>query len=103
MRSRFVSALMLVGALALGACGDDGGKSPTGARKKISVYLTDAPFPYDSVARVDVHVVSIALTTISDTTSANTDWVTVATPDKTYNLLDLQDGTASRLAETQLT
>ncbi|HEX5438286.1 MAG TPA: DUF4382 domain-containing protein [Gemmatimonadaceae bacterium] len=57
------------------------------------VFVTDDPFPYDSVARVDVYIDSISIRATLDTTTAN-GWITVATPHQRVNLLDLQNGNA---------
>ena len=62
-----------------------------------AVFLTDAPFPFDRIARVDIHVVEIALSTTADTSEGAPDWVVVASPDRTFNLLDLQNGSTALL------
>lgn len=94
----------------LAACGD----STKPASGPLTVLLTDAPFPYDSVARVDVHVVRIdakqAETTDADAQDQSTigsendtpgasdnGWTTIATPNETVNLLDLQSGATTNL------
>src|SRR5205814_6073917 len=65
------------------------------------VLLTDAPFPYDSVASVNVYVASIDASSDIDTTGGGT-WVRVATPDKAFDLLTLQRGTTAFLGEAEL-
>jgi hypothetical protein len=65
------------------------------------VLLTDAPFPYDSVARVDVYVVSVAATTDPDTTGG-ADWEIIAEPRRVFDLLSLQQGTTALLGEGEL-
>jgi len=65
------------------------------------VLLTDAPFPYDSVASVNVYVVSIDASSGLDT-SGGGDWVRVASPEKTFDLLTLQHGTTAFLGEGEL-
>ncbi len=64
----------------------------TGLRTQIM--LTDAPFPYDSVARVDIYIASIAASTGTDTTdnAGGAEWELVSQPKQRYNLLDLQRG-----------
>jgi hypothetical protein len=46
-----------------------------------AVYLTDAPFPYAGISRVDVYVVRIEASAQVDTSAAPAAWVTVATPE----------------------
>lgn len=102
---RFTALLSAIFAVALAAgCSDSGGNSG-----KLNIVLTDAPFPFDQVARVDVFVVRIDAKA-SDTDSAesanesNTNgWVTVATPNSLINLLDLQGGKTTNLGSTSLT
>lgn len=93
----------------LAACGD----STTPRSAPLTVLLTDAPFPFDSVARVDVHVVRIdakqaettdaeaddaSIGADNDTPGARSDgWISIATPDETLNLLDLQSGATTNL------
>jgi hypothetical protein len=60
------------------------------------VFVTDDPFPYDTVARVDLYIESIAINTSADT-SATANWVTLATPNRRINLLDYQNGDAALL------
>jgi hypothetical protein len=88
-------ALILAGAAGcdaseIGPGGPDGGGTT-------SVLLTDAPFPFDRIARVDIHVREIALSTGADTSDGAPGWVVVASPDRTFNLLDLQNGTTALL------
>lgn len=94
----------------LAACGD----STKPASGPLTVLLTDAPFPYDSVARVDIRVVRIdakqAETTDADAQdqssigadndtpgTSDNGWTTIATPNETVNLLDLQSGATTNL------
>ena len=89
----------------------------------LSVVLTDAPFPFDDVASADMHVVRIdaRLAESSDAEAEQVDeadqvagseelanrdprsgWVTVAAPDRSVNLLALQNGTTTNLGEITL-
>ncbi|OLD85561.1 MAG: hypothetical protein AUG85_13305 [Gemmatimonadetes bacterium 13_1_20CM_4_66_11] len=79
--------------------------SPMTAGAKAKVFLTDAPFPFDSVQSVQVYVVSIALSTHPDTgTSADSmHWVTVAAPHRQIDLLTLQQGLTDSLGIGQVT
>src|SRR5437660_11382607 len=46
------------------------------------VFLIDAPFPYDQVARVDVYIVRVAAGTSADTTDGGPG--VIATPQRAY-------------------
>ena len=100
---RMIFLALAGSAAALSACGD--GTTPALAPASpghAAVYLTDAPFPFAGIARVDVHVVRIELSPQVDTSAAPAPWVTVASPDRAFNLLDLQNGTAELLGEAQI-
>ena len=52
--------LVLIAALiATGCYQDEAVYAPQGAQLLARVFLTDAPFPYDSVASVNIHIVRI--------------------------------------------
>lgn len=88
-------AVSMLGVLA--ACGE----TTNGPRGGTRVLLTDGPFPYDRIARVDVHVVRVDVGATADTSSPNSnDWRTIAEPRRTINLLELQAGTTTLLGET---
>jgi hypothetical protein len=95
-----VLALGLLGMVACNA--SEIGPAPTGGDGKTSVFLTDAPFPFDDIARVDVYVKEIALSETADTSEGAPDWVVVASPDRTFNLLDLQNGSTALLGEAEI-
>ena len=61
------------------------------------VFLIDAPFPYDQVARVDVYIVRVAAGTSSDTTDGAPG--VIAAPHRAFNLLALGNGAAAKLGE----
>jgi hypothetical protein len=94
---RLELALGLTGALLLGACNasETGPQAPVDGRT--SVFLTDAPFPFADISRVDIYIESIALAVSADTSEAGPPWVTVATPKRVFNLLDLQNGSTALL------
>ncbi|HEX5438402.1 MAG TPA: DUF4382 domain-containing protein [Gemmatimonadaceae bacterium] len=109
-RVLYITAAVL-SAFALGACSDSM-SSTTGT---LSVQLTDAPFPFSNVKSADMYVVRIdarmSNATDADVTDPtdpgnNTDptkgWVTIATPNASYNLLDLQNGATVNLGQTTL-
>jgi PKD repeat protein len=80
--------------------------APTGSNGTLSVALTDAPFPFDSVDATNVFVVRIEGRTAAvadaelqqgiagDNANTNpaTGFVAIASPNKAINLLDLQGG-----------
>jgi Domain of unknown function (DUF4382)/Carboxypeptidase regulatory-like domain len=99
MRS-FSFALGGAGLLLLAACttSEIGPQTPNGGDGKTAVFLTDAPFPFDGISRVDIHIVDIAMSTQMDTSDASP-WVSVAHPDRGFNLLELQGGSTALLGE----
>jgi Domain of unknown function (DUF4382)/Carboxypeptidase regulatory-like domain len=97
-------AAIALSTLALGGCSDSSGTG-TGL---LTVRLTDAPFPFSEVARVDVYVVRVdarKTEPTDDEASDDTDrggWTTVATPNALINLLDLSNGATTNLGATTL-
>ena len=93
-----------LGALALQACSDSSG---TGSGL-LTVRLTDAPFPFSEVASVDVFVVRVDAKKATSTDAEAEDdgnsngWVTVATPNALFNLLDLGSGKTVNLGATTI-
>jgi hypothetical protein len=90
----------------LSACGDSGSGPDAG---KLTVLLTDAPFPYSDVSRVDMWVVRIEARQSEVDADATADagarggWLTIAEPNSAINLLALQNGTTTNLGTTSLT
>ena len=88
--------------LAVAACQDHAtapDPTPAGSSR---VLLTDDPFPYDRVARVDLYVVSVAVSLSPDTSAAGGAFITVATPNRRINLLALQGGATDLLGTADL-
>lgn len=110
MRTKAPCVLAFASLVSLLACGGDGAgpgiRTVTGT---VSANLTDAPFPIDSVTRVDVWVVQLDATMrnatddeIKDAAKPTTNdpqkgWVTIANPNKSYNLLELRNGVTGSL------
>jgi len=94
----------LLGVAAITACSDTTA-SGTG---KLTVKLTDAPFPFAEVTRVDMFVVRIDARTASvseaEATNASSTggWTTIASPNAAINLLDLQGGVTTNLGTATL-
>jgi hypothetical protein len=97
-------AAIALGTLGVAACSDSSGTG-TGL---LSVRMTDAPFPFSEVSRVDIWVVRVDARQSEPTqaeasnASDQSGWITVATPDKSINLLDLRNGTTTNLGATTL-
>jgi hypothetical protein len=89
-------------ATALAACSESDGSG------KLTVQMTDAPFPFADVSAVNVFVVRIDARTAEPTTAeaadagATTGWTTIATPNRVINLLSLQGGVTTNLGTSTL-
>jgi hypothetical protein len=89
---------------AVAACSDSSGTG-TG---RLTVRLTDAPFPFSDVASVNVYVVRVDAKTASTTDAEAADesnhdgWTTIATPNTLINLVDLGGGKTVNLGATTL-
>lgn len=94
----------MLGMATVTACSDSTG-SNTG---KLTVQLTDAPFPFAEVSRVDMFVVRIDARTASVSEAEASDasstggWTTIASPNAAINLLALQGGVTTNLGTTTL-
>lgn len=87
--------------LALG-CYTDDVIGPPGGKPAVRVLLTDDPFPFDTVQSVNLYVVSIAAAVQADTLPDSLAFTTLATPHKSFNLIDLQQGTTAFLGQASL-
>lgn len=94
MKHLFAASLALLGSVAA-ACYQDDTLHPA-AISPTQVLITDDPFPFDTVASVNIYVSRIEATTDLDTTGT---WVTIATPNKAFDLLTLQQGTTAFVGE----
>nr|NIM47985.1 DUF4382 domain-containing protein [Gemmatimonadales bacterium] len=102
MRSMTNMPPALFAALAVAACGST---EPQGGLT--SVLLTDSPFPYHEVARVDIYVVRIQASEQADTglfagDTLQTGLRTIVEPRERYNLLELQGGATAYLGDGEL-
>jgi hypothetical protein len=103
--SRLPVALLVGAALVTVAAAcykDDSTGTVNHGKPMAKVLLTDAPFPYDSVAGVNVYVVRIEASTGADTTGGG-DWVVITEPRKAFNLLDFQQGGTAFVGQGELT
>ena len=100
MRTYRFATFTLAALVLLGACSDRSGQDPT-PEHATRVLLTDAPFPFDRVERVDVFIVSVS-GSLSPDTSAGGSFVTLAEPNRKINLLALQGGVTDELGALEL-
>ena len=94
---RLIYAAVSLAALACSDAPLGGGSGHT------RVYLTDDPFPFGSIAQVNVYIARIEASASTDTTGLTpSSWITIATPERTFNLLDFQGGSSALLGEADL-
>jgi hypothetical protein len=99
MKRLFATVAAMV---ALTACSESDGSG------KLTVQMTDAPFPYSEVSAVNVFVVRIDARTADATTAeaenseSTSGWTTIATPNRVINLMSLQGGVTTNLGTTEL-
>jgi hypothetical protein len=102
--TRFGMLALLAGTVGVVGCAESTGPS----NGRLVVRLTDAPFPYSEVDRVDVYVVRVDArrTAVGDAEAENAGnmngWTTVAETNAAFNLLDLQGGKTANLGSTTL-
>lgn len=101
MNRHWMLAAVALGSLAA-ACYQDDATHPQ-LITPTKVYLTDDPFPYDSVGSVNIYVTRIDASTTYpfDTTGPNT-WVEIASPHKRFNLVTLQQGATAFVGQNTL-
>jgi hypothetical protein len=90
MKRLLATFLFLAGTAGVACYNDDTLHPPAIAPTK--VFITDDPFPFDTVGSVNIYVTKIEASTGLDTTNQIGSWVTIATPNKSFDLLTLQQG-----------
>src|SRR2546422_379746 len=75
--------------------------APPRLRPRVTVRLTDAPFPYDSLHGVTIYVVRIEASTAQDSSGGDL-WAVITEPRKSFDLLALQQGTTALLGEGEM-
>ena len=111
MKTRLIF-LFAVGAIMLFTnCSDDSGKENFDKTGRLTVRLTDAPFPYDMVSEANVTIfkVDARLASKEDETDAKEDemdedspFVVLMETEIDVNLLDLTNGTTKMLADLEV-
>ena len=97
MKRLFATLLVLAGIAGVACYQDDALHAP--AISPTKVFITDDPFPFDTVGSVNIYVTKIEASTGFDTTSQPGTWVTIAMPNKSFDLLTLQQGTKAFVGE----
>jgi len=108
MKARHFFALATVLGALVGCSDSDSTLAP--GQGRVAVRLTDAPFPLDSVESIDVFVVRVeakteatteteAAASVEGADAASDGWVVLATPNATFDLMDLQNGVSVALGE----
>ncbi|HEY8164105.1 MAG TPA: DUF4382 domain-containing protein [Gemmatimonadaceae bacterium] len=104
-KAGFLAGLALA-ALGVWSCSDNP-LGELGGTGQLTVQLTDAPFPFSEVSRVDVFIVSVQakIADVTETEAADSSsggWKTLATPNAAINLLDLGGGKTTTLGTATL-
>jgi hypothetical protein len=95
-------SLVAVLALAAATCARDAVAPKSGGSTKSNgsshVLLTDGPFPYDRLARVDLYIVSVSASLTTDTAAGGGgSFVTLVSPNRRFDVLALQNGATAEL------
>jgi hypothetical protein len=102
---RLLATVLVLAGINVVACYQDDLLHPA-AIAPTKVFLTDAPFPYDSVSSVNIYVTRIEASPVdtapADRAAGRVTWVEVAEPKKRFNLLTLQQGATELLGQTTL-
>jgi hypothetical protein len=80
-RAALKQVFSFLGIVVIAACSQHTMATNTTKPGPTQVFLIDAPFPYDQVARVDVYIVRVAAGTSADTTDTGPG--VIATPQRT--------------------
>ncbi len=106
-----ILAVFSVAALVVTACSGDSTTGLNSNMGKVVVRLTDAPFLTDSLKSVDIFVVRVD-GRVQAATDAEADanvedgnqggWKTLASPNGSINVLELQNGKSTQIGETAL-
>ena len=107
--TRFIALALFAGALI--SCSDDESLGP--GQGRISVRLTDAPMPLDEVESISVFVLRIeakapatteaeADEDVDDGESTSNGWIVLATPNASFDLMDLRDGVSAFMGDAEV-
>jgi hypothetical protein len=97
-----ISLAVLIVSISLSAATCSNGDSVAPGAGPTRTLLTDDPFPYYRVARVDLFIVSVSASIAPDTLGSANGFVTLATPNRSVNVLALQNGLTDELGTADL-
>ena len=101
MKRLLATFLALSGSMGVACYKDDAAVQPL-AIAPTRVFITDAPFPFDNVRSVNIYVTKIEANSKFDTTGQGAGWVTIATPNKSFDLLTLQQGDSAFVGQSAI-
>lgn len=101
MKRLFATLLVWVGTATV-ACYTDDTLTHPAAIAPTKVYITDDPFPFDKVSSVNIYVTKIEANPVLDTNGTGANWVTIATPNKSFELLTLQQGDSAFVGQSAI-
>ena len=101
---RIIRLATLIAGISLPAatCSDGSPHSVAPGAGATHTLLTDDPFPYYRVARVDLFIVSVSASIAPDTAGSANGFVILATPNRSVNVLALQNGLTDELGSVDL-
>jgi len=91
-------ALIIIVATSLFACNND--DNTNGTKGKLSIQLTDAPFPTDIVEKANVTINKIEIRKSGETEGDK--FTILSEEEKTFNLLDLTNGITASLVDLEI-
>jgi hypothetical protein len=100
MKRLCAAFLVLAGAAGV-ACYQDDALHPA-AISPTKVFITDGPFPFDTVGSVNIYVTKIEACACLDTLNVTGNWVTIAAPNKSFDLLTLQQGAIALIGQSTI-
>lgn len=97
MKMKLIYGFLLATAVTFCSCSDDNDGGSSEGTGKMSVRLTDAPFPTDMVSEANVTIFKVDARKADDTDEAS--FVTLMENEVNVNLLDLTNGVTEPLAD----
>ncbi len=103
MKTRIIFGLLLATVLMSIGCSEDSNDGNFEETGRLTVRLTDAPFPYDMVSEANVTVFKVeARRAMEDNTDESSPFVVLMETEIDVNLLNLTNGTTEMLADLEI-